>query len=66
MIRILRPNDFHHHLRDGKLLKMTTQTCFEKFNHVIVMPNLVPPIVTIDKASNIEKIYVAMRIAEIH
>lgn len=55
MIRILKPNDFHHHLRDGKLLKMTTQTCFEKFNHVIVMPNLVPPIITIDKALEYRK-----------
>lgn len=50
MIRILRPNDFHHHLRDGNLLQLTATTCFQKFNHVVVMPNLVPPILTIDKA----------------
>lgn len=50
MIRILKPNDFHHHLRDGNLLQLTATTCFQKFNHVVVMPNLVPPILTIDKA----------------
>lgn len=50
MIRILKPNDFHHHLRDKELLELTTKTCFDKFNHVVVMPNLMPPIITIDKA----------------
>lgn len=55
MIRILKPNDFHHHLRDGKLLKLTTKQCFNKFNHVIVMPNLVPPIITIDNALDYRK-----------
>ena len=55
MIRILKPNDFHHHLRDGKLLKLTTKQCFNKFNHVIVMPNLVPPIITIERALNYRK-----------
>ena len=50
MIRILKPNDFHHHLRDKNLLELTTKTCFDKFNYVIAMPNLIPPIITIDKA----------------
>lgn len=49
-IKIRKPNDFHHHLRDGNLLELTSTECFNRFNYVIVMPNLVPPIETIDQA----------------
>ena len=50
MIKIRKPNDFHHHLRENELLKLTTKTCFDKFYHVIVMPNLISPIITIKQA----------------
>ena len=50
MIKIHKPNDFHHHLREDTLLKLTTKNCFDKFNHVIVMPNLKTPITTIKQA----------------
>ena len=49
-IKIRQPNDFHHHLRDGNLLKLTTKECFDRFNYVIVMPNLVPPITSVNMA----------------
>ena len=29
-IKIRQPNDFHHHLRDGDLLKLTTKECFDR------------------------------------
>ena len=50
MIKIRKPNDFHHHLRENDLLKLTTKECFKKFHHVIVMPNLKVPITTIKQA----------------
>ncbi len=50
MIKIRKPNDFHHHLRENELLKLTTKICFDKFHHVIVMPNLKIPIITIKQA----------------
>ena len=50
-IKIRKPNDFHHHLRDGNLLPFTTHHCFKNFKNVVVMPNLLPPIITIHEAS---------------
>ena len=50
--KIRQPNDFHHHLRDGDLLKLTAKECFDRFNYVIVMPNLIPPITTLKQAIN--------------
>ena len=50
MIKIRKPNDFHHHLRDGDMLENTVNHCFSKFKNVIVMPNLVPPIIKIKDA----------------
>ena len=49
-IQLTRPNDFHHHLRDGDMLKYTVPHCFNNFKNVVVMPNLVPPITTIQSA----------------
>ena len=50
MIKIRKPNDFHHHLREKELLKLTTKICFDKFHNVVVMPNLKNPIITIKQA----------------
>ena len=55
MLKIRKPNDFHHHLREKELLKLTTKNCFDKFHHVIVMPNLIRPIITIRQALNYRK-----------
>ena len=54
-IKILQPNDFHHHLRDKELLHFNVKHCFNKFKNVIVMPNLIPPIITIHQALNYRK-----------
>lgn len=51
IIKIRKPNDFHHHLRDGDMLNITVNECFNRFNYTIVMPNLKPPIYTIDEAN---------------
>ena len=55
MIQIRKPNDFHHHLREKELLKLTTSICFDKFHYVIVMPNLKTPIITIKQALEYRK-----------
>ena len=49
-IKFRKPNDFHHHLRDGNMLNITVNECFNRFNYTVVMPNLKPPIYTISEA----------------
>jgi len=43
-ITIIRPDDWHVHLRDGKVLKNTVKDISRYFGRAIVMPNLVPPV----------------------
>ena len=49
MTRILtltRPDDFHLHLRDGAMLAGIAPETARDFARAIIMPNLVPPVVT--------------------
>ena len=50
IIEFRKPNDFHHHLRDGNMLEYTVPHCFNNFKNVVVMPNLIPPITNIKSA----------------
>jgi len=43
------PLDMHLHLRDGKMLKSVARYTSKCFAGAIVMPNLVPPVTTIDE-----------------
>ena len=45
-LTIRRPDDWHVHLRDGAVLEPTVRDCARNFRRAIVMPNLVPPVVT--------------------
>ncbi|DAZ95358.1 TPA: hypothetical protein N0F65_002543 [Lagenidium giganteum] len=46
-----RPDDLHHHLRDGDdSLKLTVPHVAAQFARCIVMPNLVPPVTTTEQA----------------
>lgn len=45
-ITITRPDDWHLHLRDGAMLKAVLPHTARHFARAIVMPNLVPPVVT--------------------
>ena len=45
-ITIRRPDDWHLHLRDGEILKAVLPATARHFARAIVMPNLVPPVVT--------------------
>lgn len=45
-VSLKRPDDWHLHLRDGELLKAVLPSSVEHFARALVMPNLVPPVVT--------------------
>ena len=45
-ITIRRPDDMHLHLRDGAMLEAVLPETARHFARAIVMPNLVPPVVT--------------------
>lgn len=49
-IKIIQPFDSHLHLRTGKMAELVTPLSAKQFSDVIVMPNLTPPIVTVDQA----------------
>ena len=44
---IVRPDDWHLHLRDEDLLPITVNESAKSFARAIIMPNLVPPITTV-------------------
>lgn len=46
-----RPDDWHLHLRDGAMLEAVLPATTAHFARAIIMPNLVPPVVTSDQAS---------------
>ncbi|PHP67276.1 dihydroorotase [Zhengella mangrovi] len=49
-ITIARPDDWHLHLRDGAMLEGVLPHTSADFARAIIMPNLVPPVVTSDDA----------------
>ena len=49
-LEIRRPDDWHLHLRDGPMLEAVVGASARDFGRALVMPNLVPPVVTKDDA----------------
>lgn len=49
-ITITRPDDWHLHLRDGEQLCAVLPHTAKQFARAIIMPNLKPPVVTVDRA----------------
>ena len=45
-LTITRPDDWHLHLRDGTMLNAVTPDTAMHFGRALIMPNLVPPVVT--------------------
>mgnify|MGYP001567865791 CR=1 FL=1 len=45
-LTIARPDDWHLHLRDGAMLKAVLPETARHFGRAIIMPNLVPPVVS--------------------
>ena len=54
-ISLLKPDDWHLHLRDGKILKGILSHTAGVFCRAIIMPNLDPPITTINQAKEYKK-----------
>jgi dihydroorotase len=49
-IQIAPPDDWHLHLRDGEVLEHVIAATALNFRRAIVMPNLKPPVTTVDMA----------------
>jgi dihydroorotase len=49
-LTLRRPDDWHLHLRDGAMLQAVLPETTRHFARAIIMPNLVPPVVTGDQA----------------
>ena len=49
-LTIRRPDDWHVHLRDGDMLKAVAGYTARQFARAIVMPNLDPPVTTVEAA----------------
>ncbi|MGL1921721.1 MAG: dihydroorotase [Hyphomicrobiales bacterium] len=45
-ITLVKPDDWHVHLRDGEMLKRVLPYTSQDFARAIIMPNLVPPVCT--------------------
>ena len=45
-VTLKRPDDWHLHLRDGEMLKAVLPATVQHFARALIMPNLVPPVVT--------------------
>jgi len=50
-LTIRRPDDWHVHLRDGEMLRTVAPYTARQFARAIVMPNLAPPVTTVEAAS---------------
>ncbi len=50
-LTLRRPDDWHLHLRDGDMLSGVLGATARAFGRAIVMPNLVPPVVTVRDAA---------------
>ena len=60
-ITIRKPDDWHLHLRDGAVLRAVLPETSRHFARAMVMPNLVPPVVTLaDAAAYRDRILAAL------
>jgi dihydroorotase len=50
-ITIIQPDDFHLHLRDEEMLNSVVHDSARQFARAIVMPNLKPPVTTVELAT---------------
>lgn len=50
-ITLTRPDDWHLHLRDGAALKSVLPHSARQFGRAIIMPNLRPPVTTVELAA---------------
>jgi len=50
LIEIRKPDDWHLHVRDGAMLKASLPFTARHFGRAIIMPNLLPPVVSVKDA----------------
>jgi len=61
-IRLIRPDDWHLHLRDGAVLRDVVLDSARQFGRAIIMPNLKPPVLTTEDARAYrERVLAALR-----
>ena len=63
-ITLLRPDDWHLHLRDGAMLRAVLPDTAARFARAIVMPNLKPPVTTVADAQAYRERILAARPAD--
>lgn len=51
-LTIVRPDDWHLHLRDGELMRSVVAASARVFGRAVVMPNLKPPVTTVAAAAS--------------
>jgi len=49
-IELIQPDDWHLHIRDGEVMKDVLADTARQFARAIIMPNLKPPVTTVDLA----------------
>lgn len=49
-LTIIRPDDWHLHVRDGEVLASVMPDTARRFARAIIMPNLDPPVTTVAQA----------------
>lgn len=54
-LTISRPDDWHLHLREGEALSCTVPHAAKQFGRAIIMPNLMPPVTTVELALEYRK-----------
>ena len=54
-LTIRKPDDWHVHLRDGEMLIRVARYTARQFARAVVMPNLVPPVTTVEAARDYRK-----------
>jgi len=50
-IELIQPDDWHLHIRDGEVMKDVLADTARQFARAIIMPNLKPPVTTLDLAN---------------
>lgn len=60
-LTLLRPDDWHIHLRDGAVLAHTVADAARTFGRAIIMPNLVPPVRNATEAAAYRQRILAVR-----
>jgi dihydroorotase len=50
-IELIQPDDWHLHIRDGEVMKDVLADTARQFARAIIMPNLKPPVTTVDLAN---------------